>query len=133
MGFLVIAAIVGVIWLAGKNNPNATSGDANSDALQPDVNIPALGATDKFSPALTGGRAMIHKGNRLRQRISYQNSEIMLRPSVVSQPMAGASVGVFGNLSNQNNDGGYKRENTPVISANKTGTPSAAVVQRYKF
>jgi hypothetical protein len=133
MGIVVIVAIVAVIWLAGSNSIAGTSSDPNaSGGLQPSDTLPALGATDKFSPALTGGLPMINRGNRIRLFTNYSNTANTVRPSAVPATMA--SVGVFGGNTNQSNDGGYARQTAPRFAASQTsGIQSGKVYQPFKF
>lgn len=111
MVFVVIGLVVLVGFMAAKSPAPSGSGQPT---LGPDTNVPALGATDKFSPALTGGMPLISRSNRVRLGTNYRNVESASRMDTVRDvPPPGTGPGVFGGMTNASSDGGYARETKP--------------------
>ena len=127
MGAVVVGLVVLVVWLASKS-PTPGQG---SGMLTSDVNVPALGATDKFSPALTGGMPLISKANRTRLATTYRDVSPIRTVAMSDTPPAGSDFGILGGLTNDNNDGGYARQTTPPKVQYTDETPVSD--QSFKF
>jgi hypothetical protein len=118
VGILIIVGLIAGIWAVGRKLPG-TSSDPNAQSPGPDRNLPALGATDKFSPAITGGTNRVGKQNRLRADVN--SAFVRAKPSLsnVMAPEPGSTPGFTGNLTGANYDGGYKREDSPLLTAQR--------------
>ena len=114
MGFVVVALIFGMVWLAHRA-PAAVGMDAsNTGPLGPDRNLPALGFTDVPSPAMTGGTPYIGRQNQLRAQTNSAYVEQPVKAPSVVTPLPDTSLGIMGGLTNAyKSDGGYKRETQP--------------------
>jgi hypothetical protein len=132
MGFVVVALIIGVIYLAQR--APAPDG-ANSGSPGPDVNVPALGATSTPSPAMTGGTPHFSRQNQLRHRTNQSFVEQKRRPVTITAPQPDTNKDVFGGLTNwYKSDGGYQRETRPpaaVVTTQKSLTTRS--VLPFKF
>lgn len=127
MGIVVVGLVIVVLYMAAKSPMVGPP----SGELGPDTNIPALGATDKFSPALTGGMPNISRANRVRLNTNYENVNEPPRVQMADSPPSGSSGTIFGGLTNQDNDGGYKREVAP--SATRLTPVTRTSNQGFKF
>lgn len=91
-----IVIILGFVAVAmAKKSPGAQA----TQSLPPDTSLPSLGATDKFSPALTGGSNLIATDNRLRLGMRYQNALSLVDKVKVNPPAKGTLVGIRGGLT----------------------------------
>jgi hypothetical protein len=94
MFFIIILGFAAVA-MAHKGNP-ATS---NSQSLGPNENLPSLGATDKFSPAISGGAPLVAKDNGLRLNMVYKHTDTQRDRVQLRQPMRGTVTGIMGGLT----------------------------------
>jgi hypothetical protein len=92
--FFVIVILGFVAVAMAKKAPNMSG-----ESLPPDTSLPATGATDKFSPALTGGSGLIAQDNRVRLGMRYRNAPNLL-PQTKLRPIPMKTLpGIMGGLT----------------------------------
>jgi len=88
--------ILGFVAVAMAKKPAVAS---NAQSPGPNENLPSLGATDKFSPALAGASPLVAQDNRLRLGMVYQNTDTLRDRVRLIQPQGGMLVGIRGGLT----------------------------------
>ena len=92
----VVVILLGFVAVAmAKKTPNSGTVD-----LPPDTSLPATGATDKFSPALTGGSPLVATDNRLRMDMTYKYAPSKTDFVTLAPRKPGTISGILGGLTN---------------------------------
>lgn len=140
MGLAVVGLIGLVLWLASKSPGVSVTAKVDGSApslgaLGPDMNLPSLGATDKFAPSLTGGMPLIARDNRTRLNTQYMNARQRQSRAVVADPPKGSQTGILGGLTDASASGTFKLENPPPLTVRPAiYIPNpASKLQRFKF
>jgi len=92
----VFVIILGFVAVAMAKKSPGTQGATD---VPPDTSLPSLGATDKFSPALTGGSNLIAKDNRTRLGMGYVNAPTVYDKMPPRTAERGTLVGIRGGLT----------------------------------
>jgi hypothetical protein len=111
----VVVIILGFVAVAmAKKSP----GTQAEQSLPPDTSLPSLGATDKFSPALSGNSHLIATDNRLRLGMAYQNSPTVTDKMPPRRIELGTLVGIRGGLTDAQSS--LKTQEVPPLVENVT-------------
>jgi hypothetical protein len=103
--------VLGFVAVAMAKKPAAAS---NSQSPAPNENLPSLGATDKFSPALAGASPLVAQDNRLRLGMVYQNTDTLRDRIRLIQPIHGTVVGIRGGLTDAQSS--LKTQDIPALT-----------------
>jgi hypothetical protein len=124
--FFVIVILGFVAVAMAKKAPN-TAGES----LPPDTSLPATGATDKFSPALTGGSGLIAQDNRVRLGMRYRNAPNLL-PRTKLRPIPMKSLpGIMGGLTDAQSS--LKTQDVPPLVTQVTDYTPGMLSRRVKL
>lgn len=93
---IFVLVILGFVAVGmAKKAPNTTV----SQELPPDTSLPAMGATDKFSPVISGNSPLVARDNRLRLDMRYRNPSTLVSRFVAPPFRPGTITGIQGNLT----------------------------------
>ncbi len=115
MVFVIVGLAAVAVFLAMRS-PEQVSG--TTENLGPNTNIPSLGATDHFSPAISGGKSLTAHLNGQRLLMTYQNAPNMVPKTRLSAPVPGTVIGIKGGFTDA--DSSLLTQNVPPLVASTT-------------
>jgi len=127
--FLVFGIVIlGFVTVAmAKKAPNNVG-----TALPPDTSLPAHGATDKFSPNLTGGNPLISQDNRIRLGTSYVYADFFVDRTRLVPASPGTISGIRGGLTDAQSS--LKTQDVPpLVTRDNKNTAKSSFIQRIKL
>jgi len=100
--------------------------------LPPDTSLPSSGATDKFSPNLTGGSPLIAQDNRTRLGMSYGYSPSLVDKTRLVPVPFGTVKGIRGGLTDAQSS--LKTQDVPpLVTRDNRNIATANFIQRVKL